>query len=55
MKDIILLNADYSFLNTITWKRAMVLVSKGKVEILKYSNHIINGVMKLPAVCVLLS
>jgi len=50
MEKVILLNADYSFLNTCTWKRAMTLVAKDKVEILKYGEHIINGVLKIPSV-----
>lgn len=39
---VILLNADYSFLNTIDWKKAMCLISKGKAEILKHTNRIIR-------------
>ncbi len=31
----ILLNADYSFLNTISWKNAVRLVVKGKAEVIK--------------------
>jgi len=39
---VILLNADYSFLNTIGWKKAMCLISKSKTEIIKYSNRVIR-------------
>ncbi len=54
MTHCVLLNADYSFLNMVNWKRAMCLVSKGKVQVLTYSGRIINGVQgmvfKAPAV-----
>jgi 5-methylcytosine-specific restriction endonuclease McrA len=50
MERVILLNADYTFLNTLDWKRAMTLLVKGKVEVLKYGEHVINGVMKIPLV-----
>ena len=33
----VLLNADYSFLNLINWKRAMRLIAKDKVKIISYS------------------
>ena len=32
MNDVILLNSDYSFLNTINWKRAMTLLAKKKLK-----------------------
>lgn len=50
---VILLNADYSFLNTIDWKKAMCLISKGKTEIVKYSKKVIRtaqGILKIPSV-----
>jgi 5-methylcytosine-specific restriction endonuclease McrA len=54
MERIILLNADYSFLNVVGWKKAFTLLSKGKVEVLKYSEHVIRSaagaVMKIPVV-----
>jgi len=50
MNQTILLNSDYTFLNVISWKRAMKLVIKGRVEIIKYGDRLINGVMKVPAV-----
>jgi len=50
----VLLNADYSFLNMVSWKRAMCLVAKGKVQVLSYSERIIRGaegaIFKAPAV-----
>lgn len=54
MTHCILLNADYTFLNVIDWKRAMCLIAKGKIQVLKYSKRIIRGaegaIMKVPAV-----
>jgi len=54
MSHCVLLNADYSFLNVIEWKRAMCMVAKGKVQVLQYSDRIIRCaegvVFKLPAV-----
>ncbi len=50
----ILLNADYGFLNVVDWRRAMCLVAKGKVQVLRYSEKIVRtaeGVIyKIPAV-----
>jgi 5-methylcytosine-specific restriction endonuclease McrA len=43
MERIILLNADYTFLNTVTWKKAFALVAKSKVEVLKYSDRVIRS------------
>lgn len=40
---VILLNSDYSFLNTVNWKKAMCLIAKGKVEIVKASKKIIKS------------
>lgn len=37
MDRCIVLNQDYSFLNVIDWRRAMCLVIKEKVRVLKYS------------------
>ncbi len=54
MNQCILLNADYSFLNMVDWKRAMCLIAKGKVQVLKNSTRIIRTaegmVVKIPAV-----
>lgn len=54
MERIILLNADYTFLNVVSWKKAFTLLSKGKVEVLKYSENAIKSaagaVMKIPVV-----
>lgn len=44
MAQCILLNADYSFLGLVSWRRAMCLVVKEKVEVLKYSEHSVGCV-----------
>jgi len=51
----VLLNANYAFLNTVNWKKAICLVVKGKAEAIKYHDKVVrNGegvcVMKVPAV-----
>ena len=43
-KSVILLNGDYSFLNVISWKKAITLVVKGKAEILKATNDVVRSV-----------
>jgi len=51
--DVIVLNADYTYLHSISWKRAVNLVIKGKVEVLKQTDRIIasfNATMAIPAV-----
>lgn len=52
---VILLNADYSFLNSVSWQKAICLIVKGKAEVLKFTERIIKNfdgsiVMKIPAV-----
>lgn len=37
MTNCILLNADYTFLNVVHWKRAICLLAKGKVEVIQDS------------------
>ncbi len=39
MERIILLNSDFTFLNTIGWKKAICLVIKEKVEVVKESTR----------------
>lgn len=43
MERVILLNSDYSFINTIDWKKAMCLLAKGKVEVLKATDKILKS------------
>lgn len=54
MSHCILLNADYSFLGLVNWKRAFCLMTKGKVEVVKDSRATIlsaaGKVFRVPAV-----
>jgi 5-methylcytosine-specific restriction endonuclease McrA len=54
MTHCILLNADYTFLNVVHWKRAVCLIAKGKVEVLKDSSQTVRNsagsIFKIPAV-----
>jgi 5-methylcytosine-specific restriction endonuclease McrA len=54
MPQCILLNADYSFMNLVGWKRALRLVVNNKVTVLSYSERGVRGaegfVMQMPAV-----
>jgi len=43
MEKVILLNSDYSFLNVVSWKRAVRLMVKGKAEVVEASNKIIRN------------
>ena len=42
MNRCIVLNGDYTFLNTVSWKRAIRLMFAGKAETLKSSTNIIH-------------
>ncbi len=53
----IVLNGDFTFLCTVSWKRAINLALSGKVKVLKYSDRVINcveNVFKVPAVVALI-
>ena len=54
MNRCIVLNGDYTYLNTITWRRALALIMKGKAETLKYADKNIycadGSCVKLPLV-----
>ena len=54
MDHVIILNGDYTYLNSVTWKRAIRLIIKGKTEVLKYGNKVLKlvdgSVMKIPSV-----
>lgn len=58
MYKCILLNGDYTYLNTINWKKALKLIIKHKAEVLKYSSKVIKTaekvIIKIPAVLKLL-
>jgi len=47
MERIVLLNADYSFLNTVDYKKAMCFIAKGKIEVIKYSKKVIRTIDKV--------
>lgn len=44
MGTVILLNADYSFLNTISVEKAFTLIAKAKVQILENTDKVIRSV-----------
>ena len=54
MTQCVLLNADYSFLNLVHWKRAFCLLAKGKVEVVRDTQKTIRNSsgkeFKVPAV-----
>lgn len=53
MNGCVILNSDYSYLNTVSWQKALKLLAKGKATVIKYSDHVIKTVgdiIKLPAV-----
>ncbi len=54
MNRVIILNGDYTYLNTVNWKRAICLLIKGKTEVLKYADEVLKlvdgSIMKVPAV-----
>jgi len=55
MERCIILNGDYTFLNVVDWKRAICLIVKGKVEVLKYSERVLKNcdgsvIMNIPLV-----
>lgn len=43
MSTVVLLNYDYTFLNMISWKKAVKLLVKGKASVVKYSDSIIKN------------
>jgi 5-methylcytosine-specific restriction endonuclease McrA len=42
MERCVVLNGDYTFLNTVSWKRAIRLFMNGKIEVLKYADKILH-------------
>ena len=54
MQGCVILNGDYSYLNTVSWQKAIKLIVKGKATVLKYSEIVVktaeNVAMKIPAV-----
>ena len=58
MNSVIVLNADYGFLNTVNWKKAFNMLIKEKVEVIKYADNMVSSadgqVYKIPAILRLL-
>ena len=58
MNGCIVLNADFSYLNTISWKRAVKLVLAQKVRVVKESDKVVrygqNGLFRIPSVVALI-
>lgn len=54
MQNCVILNGDYSYLNTVSWQKAIKLIVKGKVTVLKYTEVVVNTaekvIVKIPAV-----
>ncbi len=50
----VVLNGDYSYLNTISWQKALKLMCKGKTTVLKYADIAVKTaeavVVKIPVV-----
>ena len=46
MEKVVLLNNDYNFLGEISWKKAIALIVKGKVEVVKESDKVIQNAAK---------
>ncbi len=42
-QEVILLNADYTYLHIVKWRDAVKLIEKGKVQVLKLSERIIRN------------
>jgi len=43
MERVVLLNSDYSFLSIIPWQKAITLIVKGKVQVIKNAKRIIRN------------
>jgi len=57
---VLVLNSDYSYLNLCNWKRAVILLHKGKVEVLEYTDKTVQNSsgsykIKVPSVIKLIS
>ena len=42
MNRCIVLNGDYTFLNTVSWRRGVVLSLSGRTEVLKYADKVLH-------------
>jgi len=43
MERCVILNGDYTFLNVVSWKRAICLMVKEKAEVLKFSDQVLRS------------
>jgi len=55
MDSCIILNSDYTFLNIVSWQKAITLLVKGKTEVLRYTEKTVSNfektvIFKIPAV-----
>jgi 5-methylcytosine-specific restriction endonuclease McrA len=54
MQNCVVLNGDYTYLNTVNWQKAIKLIVKGKATVLKYTDMVVKTaeqvVIKIPAV-----
>jgi 5-methylcytosine-specific restriction endonuclease McrA len=54
MQTCILLNSDYTLLHIVSWQRAVTLIVKEKVQVIKYSEKIVRSasgvIVKVPLV-----
>jgi 5-methylcytosine-specific restriction endonuclease McrA len=50
MKKVLVLNSTYVPINITSWKRAMIMLYKGKAAEVVYNGHLINGRFRLPEV-----
>jgi 5-methylcytosine-specific restriction endonuclease McrA len=54
MQGTVILNSDYTYLNSVSWQKAIKLLCKGKATVLKYTDIVVNTAeniaMKVPAV-----
>ena len=60
MDNCIILNADYTFLNVVNWKKAIILMVKGKTEVIKYTDKVVHNfektiTIKVPSVMKLIN
>ena len=54
MQNCVILNGDYSYLNTVSWQKAIKLIVKGKATVIKYTEVVVKTaehvIVKIPAV-----
>jgi 5-methylcytosine-specific restriction endonuclease McrA len=54
MQNCVILNGDYSYLNIVSWQKAIKLIVKGKVTVIKYTEVVVKTaehvIVRIPAV-----